>query len=117
MDNGASESDESSEESIAGDVTAPCSGAHTLGLSRFNLRRKRKVSKHKKRVGKVKLVGVYGVRKHPKIKVNRKMDDESLLDIILQVTVFKKNDCVEKNVSKGKHCISFSGEGESCSKL
>ena len=78
-DNVTSESEDSSEERIAGKVMLPCSGAHTLGWSRVHSRPKGSVSNVNKCIENAKFAGVHGVRKHPKIKVNHQIYDPILL--------------------------------------
>ena len=75
------------------------------------------MSNSKKHVEKAKFEEVHGVRKHPKFKVNHQIDDEILLDSASQLNIFKQKDYVEFFISKGKHCIQPSGDGELCSKL
>ena len=74
----------------------PCSGSLTLSSSGVHLRPKSNVSSHKKSIEEVKFLGVRGVRKHRKIKVNHQMDDVISLDSSSQATIFKQKDCVKK---------------------
>ena len=97
------ESEDSSEESIAGNATAPYFGAYTQGWSGVCLSPKGSLSSHKKLIEEVNVSGVYGVRKYPNVKVNRQMDNVILLDILSQVTILKQKDHVEFFILKGIH--------------
>ena len=91
-----------------------CSGDHALCWSGAHSRPKGNISSYEKRKSKVKLTGVSRVAKQPKIRVNHHMYDVILLDIVLQVTIFKHKDCADKIfISKGNHFIHSNGDRES----
>ena len=58
---------------------------------------------------------MHGISKHPKIRVDHKIEDLILLDSVSQDIVFEKKDCADKVfVSKGHHWTHSSGKRKSC---